>query len=98
MKNSPLVAVVLTLLVLVGGIFLLLGRSKKVEIKKFEVWYDRQNAALYNQRADYCQIPKDQRGVPFLFTLEGKCLTEDGPIIDHFKNLKLEAGNNNEKN
>ena len=130
MKNFPVVAVGLTLLVLLGGIFLFSGKKEvspepapvatsleyfwgdgcphcaiveeffstwegkdKVEIKKLEVWYNKTNALLYNQRADACQIPKDQRGVPLLYTLDGKCLTGDEPIINFFSEMKFDEKN-----
>ena len=131
MKNFPLIAVGLTLLVLLGGIFLFSGKKEvspepapatptaheyfwgdgcphcanvdeffatwegkdRVEIKKMEVWYNKTNALLYNQRADACQIPKDQRGVPLLYTLDGKCLTGDEPIINFFSEMKFDEKN-----
>lgn len=130
MKNFPAVVAVLTLLVLVGGIFFFSGKKEpnpepapaatsyeyfwgdgcphcanveeffsswegkdKVEIKKLEVWYNKSNALLYNQRANSCQIPQDQRGVPLLFTLDGKCLTGDEPIIIFFSEMKFDDEN-----
>jgi glutaredoxin len=61
----------------------------KVSIDKKEVWKDRQNAALMRERAEYCNLPLDSLGVPFLFTPEGRCIGGDEAIIEHFKGLSL---------
>lgn len=61
----------------------------KIKIKKLEVWNNTQNAALMNERAKVCNIPRTEMGVPFMITPEGKCLSGDQPIIEHFKQLAL---------
>ena len=62
------------------------GRDK-VQVDKKEVWNDQANYKKMQKRAEACQIPKDQLGVPLLYTPEGKCYVGDQPIIDFFKNL-----------
>jgi glutaredoxin-related protein len=63
--------------------------DKKDEIKvdQLEVWNNIDNAKKMQTAADYCNIPKNELGVPMLFTPDGKCLVGDGPIIDLFKSL-----------
>jgi hypothetical protein len=62
----------------------------KIVVEKKEVWKNTANANLLSQRADYCNLDKNNLGVPFLFTPDGKCLSGDTPIIDYFKSLKIE--------
>jgi len=64
-------------------------KKDKIQIDKKEVWYDKSNASLMAQRANHCNIPSDQLGVPLLFTPDGKCLIGDQPIIEYFKSLNL---------
>ncbi len=59
----------------------------KIKITKFEVWNNTKNAAQMNERAKVCNVPRTEMGVPFLVTPEGKCLTGDQPIINHFNSL-----------
>lgn len=59
----------------------------KVDITKREIYNNRVNANLMNRRAQSCNIPTNQAGVPFLVTPEGECIIGDKPIIEHFKNL-----------
>ncbi|KKR62897.1 hypothetical protein A2210_00370 [Candidatus Woesebacteria bacterium RIFOXYA1_FULL_40_18] len=59
----------------------------KIAIDKKEVWNNRENASLLNQRVKSCSLNLNEVGVPFLFTPEGKCITGDTPIIDFFKSL-----------
>lgn len=64
-------------------------KKDQVAIDKKEVWNNRENATLLNQRANSCGLRPSDVGVPFLFTPEGKCITGDEPIINFFKNLNL---------
>lgn len=64
------------------------GRDK-VAIDKKEVWGKAANAKILQERAAYCGIRPSDVGVPFLFTLDGKCLSGDEPIINFFKSLEL---------
>ena len=61
----------------------------KIKIKKLEVWNNKSNASLMAERAKPCGIPLAEMGVPLLITLEGKCLTGDQQIIEHYKSLKF---------
>lgn len=61
----------------------------KIKIEKKEVLNNRENINLFYQRGEYCQIPRNQLGVPFLFTPEGECILGDQPIIDYLQGLSL---------
>lgn len=60
----------------------------KINLQKFEVWYNKGNAALMAEKAKACDIQLSDMGVPFMVTPDGKCLSGDTPIIDFFKSLK----------
>ncbi len=64
-------------------------KKDTVKIKKFEVWYDKANAKIMEERFNKCNPvpPKSEMAVPFLVTPDGKCLIGDTPIIDHYKSL-----------
>lgn len=62
-------------------------KSGTINIKKMEVWKDKTNAAILQQRATSCGIPDDRVGVPFLYTPGGQCISGDQPIISFFKGL-----------
>ncbi len=62
-------------------------KKDKIKLTKMEVWKNLDNARIMDARAKACGIPKDQLGVPLLYTPDGKCLIGDGPIIDLFKSL-----------
>jgi hypothetical protein len=64
--------------------------TDKIEIEKKEVYEDQENANLLLARAQYCKLPNNQVGVPFLFTPEGKCFVGDTPIISFFEQLEFE--------
>jgi thiol-disulfide isomerase/thioredoxin len=65
--------------------------ADKVNIEKFEVWNNIQNAKKMEDVAAYCKIPKNELAVPLLFTPEGKCLIGDGPIINLFKEMNFDS-------
>lgn len=126
MKRFPLIAGLVTLAIVVGGVILFSKGSgqtpqltfppssyeyywgngcphcenvdkffsswegkDKVQIDKKEVWYNRENAKIMQERANSCQIPQSELAVPFLVTPEGKCFLGDEPIIQFFKELKF---------
>ena len=60
---------------------------EKAGIEKMETWNNKENNYRLQQVGAFCQIPKNQIGVPLLFTPEGKCISGDTPIIDHLKGL-----------
>lgn len=62
----------------------------KVEIEKKEIYKNLSNQKIFKARVDYCGLPNNQVGVPFLFTPEGKCVIGDTPIISLFENLVFE--------
>ncbi len=64
-------------------------KKDSIKIKKFEVWYDKSNAKIMEDRFGKCNPvpPKSQMAVPFLVTPDGKCLVGDSPIVDHYKSL-----------
>ncbi len=62
----------------------------KVQIDKKEVYNNQDNIGLFKSRAEFCKLPNNQVGVPFLFTPEGECVVGDTPIINLFKQIKFE--------
>lgn len=60
--------------------------DEKVQFDLKEIWYNKDNATLMNQKADICKINKDELGVPFLFDAKNsKCLVGADEIIQFFK-------------
>ena len=55
----------------------------KVKYRHLEVYRNRQNAVLMNNKAKACGLETDKVGVPFLFDGE-KCLIGDQDIINWF--------------
>jgi hypothetical protein len=64
--------------------------EKKLNIKKYEVYSNNDNANLMTEKQKLCKnlSEDDKGGVPFVYTSD-KCLVGDTPIIDF---LKQEAG------
>ncbi len=62
----------------------------KVQIDKKEVYKNQDSIDLFKSRVEYCKLPNNQIGVPFLFTPEGKCVVGDTPIISLFEQLEFE--------
>jgi len=62
----------------------------KVQIDKKEVYKDQGNIDLFKSRVEYCELPNNQVGVPFLFTPEGECVVGDTPIINLFEQIQFE--------
>ena len=65
------------------------GRDK-VQIDKKEVYKDQDNIDLFESRVEFCELPNNQVGVPFLFTPEGECVVGDTPIINLFEQIQFE--------
>ena len=59
----------------------------KFQLEKFETWYNKENAQKMAAVASFCQLPKEQTGVPLLFITDGKCIIGDEPIIEYLKGL-----------
>jgi hypothetical protein len=62
-------------------------KKDKINIKKFEVWNNKENASVMLDRAEKCNIKKNELGVPFMVDPSGKCFYGDQPIIDLLKSL-----------
>lgn len=62
-------------------------KKDQVAIDKKEVWNNRANYSAMLERAKSCNLNSNSLGVPFLYTIDGKCLVGDQPIIDFFKAL-----------
>lgn len=58
-----------------------------IKLAKMEVWKNTNNTNIMTERAVKCGISKDELGVPFLYTPDGKCLVGDESIISLFKSL-----------
>ncbi len=56
-----------------------------LEVKKFEIYNDRENSILLNNYFIDFNVPVEQRGVPVVFIAE-KYLASDGPILDNLEN------------
>jgi len=56
-----------------------------LEINKFEIYTNRQNAVLLNNYFDAYDIPDNQRGVPIIF-IANKYLVGDKPILENLEN------------
>ncbi len=64
-------------------------KKDSVKINKREVWYNKMNQKIMEDRFNNCS-PKpnsSQMAVPFMVTPDGKCLVGDTPIIELFKSL-----------
>jgi len=64
-------------------------KKDSIKLVKYEVWYDKANAKIMEDRFKKCNPvpPKSEMAVPFLVTPDGKCLVGDTPIIDLYKSL-----------
>jgi glutaredoxin len=60
--------------------------DQKVQFDLKEVWYNKDNAAIMQQKADICKIPSDQLGVPLLFD-GSKCYVGEVDITNYFNSL-----------
>ena len=56
--------------------------AEKVKFDSLEVWYNKKNAALLQEKALECSLKKEEIGVPFLYS-NGKCLI-GSPDIENF--------------
>ena len=63
-------------------------KDEKVKLVKYEVWYDKTNAKIMQDRFNKCSPkPEGAMAVPFMVTPDGKCIMGDIPIIELFNNL-----------
>jgi len=58
--------------------------EEKILIEKKEVFYNKKNADEFNEKAEICGVPKEDRGVPLLWD-GSKCIVGDPDIIAFFK-------------
>lgn len=74
---------------------------QKYQIEKKEIYFDRENALLFNQLLDLKQIPDNKRGVPLLL-IGDKVFVGDTPIINNFQieadKLSTISANTNDQN
>ena len=128
MKRFPLLIGFVSILIIIGGVFIFSNNSKeqtettppnlpdsyeyywgegcphcanveefietwenkdKVQIDKKEVYKNQDNIALFKSRVEYCGLPNNQVGVPFLFTPDGECVVGDTPIIERLKQIEF---------
>ncbi|MCL5410711.1 MAG: thioredoxin family protein [Patescibacteria group bacterium] len=60
--------------------------DEKVQFDLKEVWYNKDNAKVMQEKADVCKISKDNLGVPLLFDgSTSKCYVGEVEITDFFK-------------
>ena len=55
-----------------------------VPMEKAEVFFNKENQKLFQEKAKICKIPEKGMGVPMLWA-EGKCLVGDKDIISYFE-------------
>ena len=55
----------------------------KIKVEKGEIFFNKENTAIFKEKANACGIPEDQMGVPLLW-VKGKCYTGDKDIISYF--------------
>ena len=58
--------------------------ADKVQFESAEVWHNTANAGLLAQKAQACNIPKEQQGVPFLWA-KGECFIGTPDVENFFK-------------
>ena len=58
--------------------------KEKVKFDELEVFFDKSNEKLMEEKAKDCGVSTDNLGVPFLWN-EGKCFSGDVDIINFFK-------------
>jgi len=56
---------------------------KRYPVEKKEIYFNKENALLFNTLLDHSHIPSNERGVPAVI-LSNKVLIGDKPIIDNF--------------
>lgn len=61
----------------------------KINLEKMDVSI-KENSDLLNQRANFCNLANNQRGIPFLFTPDGKCVVGGNLIINFFEQMEFE--------
>jgi glutaredoxin len=60
-----------------------------IDLRKFEVWYNTDNAKLMVEKVKPCELDKSEMGVPVLVTPDNNCFIGDTPIIDYFQTLSF---------
>jgi glutaredoxin-related protein len=61
----------------------------KISLTKYEINESVENQNYFLQRGEFCDIPRNQMGVPLLVTPDGQCLPGDEPIIEYLDSLNL---------
>lgn len=66
------------------------GTAEKLDIETKEVYYNRENQKLLQEKAGQCGINTSQIGVPLLWDENGKkCMSGDADIINFLKEKSL---------
>ncbi len=63
-----------------------LGQRADLDVKQFEIYYDRENVNLLQQYFDSYNVPEDQRGIPAVF-IGNTYLSGDTPILDKLEKV-----------
>lgn len=58
--------------------------GSKIAMESSEVFFNKENQKIFQEKARACNIPEDQMGVPLLW-VKGKCYTGDKEIISYFE-------------
>jgi len=58
--------------------------AEKVKFDSLEIWYNKKNAAILQEKALECNLKKEEIGVPFLYS-NGQCLIGSPDIEAFFK-------------
>lgn len=64
-------------------------KKDKFQMEKYEINESSENRLKFYNGGMFCKISRNELGVPFLVTPNGKCLVGDQPIIEYLKNLEL---------
>ncbi|OGM29066.1 hypothetical protein A2962_04225 [Candidatus Woesebacteria bacterium RIFCSPLOWO2_01_FULL_39_61] len=64
-------------------------KKDKFQLEKFEINESSENRLKFYKMGMFCEISRDNLGVPFLVTSEGKCFIGDEPIIGYLESLDI---------
>ena len=56
----------------------------KVSYQEVEAWDTQEHIDLFNEKSDTCDVPKNNRGVPLLYTKD-KCYSGEVEVMNYFK-------------
>ncbi len=61
------------------------GVEEKIEVISKEVYNNRANSLELSARAESCGMDTQRIGVPFLYTIDGRCLVGSPDIIEYLE-------------